>query len=278
MTERRYIFTTTRFRCGCAYRIIGDTAVFCPQHREIITGTERIETPEPTTPDVPGLVMEQYLKGVAHTLMNTRRNSLHTLTSVLDGRGNEWAEPSEELVGMCAACFIDQEEHYETGMAMCECGDKDCSYRWCGSGRGPPRILETPRSGQVRGGCRNPGNGHLQLRPVLHAEQQGHRRPGPGEKGTRGPGPGTHGGDEERQGRSRGLRTGRGAAVPLPHPLAGPGTRSHDGRRRRHGTGDGETATGREDHPASHHRGAASRPAPNAVRQGGSLAPSGTRS
>ena len=136
MTERRYIFTTTRFRCGCAYRIIGDTAVFCPQHREIITGTERIETPEPTTPDVPGLVMEQYLKGVAHTLMNTRRNSLHTLTSVLDGRGNEWAEPSEELVGMCAACFIDQEEHYETGMAMCECGDKDCSYRWCGSAEG----------------------------------------------------------------------------------------------------------------------------------------------
>ena len=136
MTERKYIFTIARFRCGCVYRIVGDTAVFCPQHREIITGTERIETPEPETPDVPGLVMNQYVKGIAHTLMNTPRNSLHTMTSVLDGRGDEWAEPSEDLVGMCAACFIDQEEQSETGVAMCECGDKDCSYRWCGSAEG----------------------------------------------------------------------------------------------------------------------------------------------
>ena len=136
MTERKYLFTFTRFACGCAYRTVGDTAVFCPQHREIITGTERIETPGSETPDVPGLVMERYLKGEAHTLMNTRRNSLHTLTSVLDGMGNEWAEPSEELVGLCAGCFIDQEQHSETGAAMCECGDEDCSYRWCGSTEG----------------------------------------------------------------------------------------------------------------------------------------------
>ncbi len=141
MTEGKYVFTITRFQCGCVYQTIGDTAVFCPQHRRewhrgIITGRETIRTPGPATPDVPGLVMEQYLKGVAHTLRNTRDNSLHTMTSVLDGRGDEWAEPSEEMVGLCAACFIDQEQCSETGVAMCECGNEDCSYRWCGSAEG----------------------------------------------------------------------------------------------------------------------------------------------
>ena len=136
MTERRYVFTFTRFGCGCAYRTTSDTAAFCPRHREIITGMETIETPGPETPDVPGLVMDPYLKGTAHTLRNTRHNSLHVMTSVLDGRGGEWAEPSEEIVGICAACFIDQEECSETQVAMCECGDEDCSYRWCGSTEG----------------------------------------------------------------------------------------------------------------------------------------------
>ena len=136
MTERKYVFTFTKFQCGCAYRTIGDTAVFCPQHREIITGIERIETPRPETPGVPGLVMDPYLKGAAHTLGNTRHNSLHTMTSVLDGQGNEWAGPSEETVGICAACFIDQEECLETRIAMCECGKAECSYRWCGSTEG----------------------------------------------------------------------------------------------------------------------------------------------
>ena len=136
MTERRYLFTFTRFACGCAYRTVGDTAVFCPQHRAISTGTERTLTPGRETPDVPGLVMSPYMKGVAHTLRNTPHNSLHTMTSVLDAQDNEWAEPSEDLAGMCAACFIDQEERSETGVAMCECGNENCSYRWCGSPEG----------------------------------------------------------------------------------------------------------------------------------------------
>ena len=136
MTERKYVFTFTHFQCGCAYRTIGDTAVFCPQHREIITGTERIETPEPKTPDVPGMVMDPYLKGTAQTLRNTRHNSIHVMTSVLDGQGDEWDEPSEEMVGLCGACFIDEEQYYETQVAMCECGKEKCSYRWCGSTEG----------------------------------------------------------------------------------------------------------------------------------------------
>ena len=141
MTEGKYVFTITRFQCGCVYQTIGDTAVFCPQHRGewhrgIITGRETIRTPGPEIPEVPGLVMDRYMRGVAHTLRNTRDNSLHTMTSVLDGRGDEWAEPSEEMVGLCAARFIDQEQCSETGVAMCECGNEDCSYRWCGSAEG----------------------------------------------------------------------------------------------------------------------------------------------
>ena len=136
MTERKYVFTFTHFACGCAYRTTGDTAVFCPQHREIITGTERIETQEPEIPEVPGMVMNKYVNGMPQILSNSRNNTLHTMTSVLDGRSNEWAEPTEDIVGICPACFIDQETCLETGVAMCECGNEDCSYRWCGSTEG----------------------------------------------------------------------------------------------------------------------------------------------
>ncbi len=133
MTTAQHIFTTTRFECGCIYRTISDTAVFCPEHRRPITEEETINIPSPDTPDIPGLVMNGRSPAI---LWNTGNNSLHTTTALLDGDSNEWADPNDELVGICPACFIDKEEYLETGIAMCECGDQKCSYRWCGSTQG----------------------------------------------------------------------------------------------------------------------------------------------
>ena len=138
MTQKQYVFSITRFICGCVYRTVGDTAVFCPTHRAephrgIIKEQEMLHTPTADPPDIPGLVMNSYYKTMPHVLRNSNRNSIHTMTSVLDGDSHEWAEPEEDQVGLCAACYIDRNDCYETGIAMCECGDEKCSYRWCGA-------------------------------------------------------------------------------------------------------------------------------------------------
>ena len=135
MTDQTYVFTTTRFQCGCVYRTASDTAVFCPQHRGLIAETTSINTSTPAVPETPGLVMLPTLN-IPVTLRNNSHNSLHTTISTYDGQGHEWEEPHDESVGLCAACFIDHEDQRETLIAMCECGDDKCSYRWCGDTSG----------------------------------------------------------------------------------------------------------------------------------------------
>ena len=65
-------------------------------------------------------------------LRNSVQNSVHSLASLQDAMGNEWANSEEDQAGRCAACFIDNEEMVETRITACECGNERCSYRWCG--------------------------------------------------------------------------------------------------------------------------------------------------
>ena len=137
MTATRYQFEFVKFSCGCAYRTIGDVAVLCPQHHEethrgVILGVQTYHTDTLETPDIAGLVMSRSWQGGAELLWNTGSNSLHTMKRLLDADGNEWNVPEHEQAGLCPACFIENDEYRETGIATCECGDERCSYRWCG--------------------------------------------------------------------------------------------------------------------------------------------------
>ena len=136
MTEKQYSFRIARFHCGCVYRTMSDNLVFCPEHRHsspvgFITGQETLRGPGPEVPQITGLVMNPHVQGTPKTMMNTSGNSLHTRTTVVDGTGEEWSD-SEGEVGICNACFIDSGELNPTKIAMCECGEEECSYRWCG--------------------------------------------------------------------------------------------------------------------------------------------------
>ena len=138
----RYRFEIARFQCGCIHQISSaDTPVFCPEHRRewhrgAITGTEVMMLPGPEFPAMDNLVMNPYVRNRPLILRNSERNSLHTETRTMDGKDNEWEETQTELTGLCAACFIDEALHLETRIARCECGDPDCSYRWCGRTEG----------------------------------------------------------------------------------------------------------------------------------------------
>ena len=136
MTEKRYVFTYTRFQCGCAYRTIADTPSFCPQHRAPITNNETMYSTYPGTPHIPGLIMHDHFTNLPVVLRNTSDNSLHTSITTRDGDGNEWEETREDEVGLCAACLIDNDTHIPTRISMCECGNERCSYRWCGATTG----------------------------------------------------------------------------------------------------------------------------------------------
>ena len=133
MSNGSHITTITRFFCGCSYRTPTDQAVFCPEHRGFITGRETIRHPSPDPPYLQGLALNKRIGG-AITLRNDERNSIHVLSTVRDGRGEEWSMGESDETGICAACFIESDGTVrdETGIAMCECGDADCSYRWCG--------------------------------------------------------------------------------------------------------------------------------------------------
>ena len=158
MSAPQYIFTITRFQCGCVYRTVSDTAVFCPQHHSephhsYITQKETIYTPTTDVPDVPGLVMNPRTNQ-PEVLRNNGYNSIHTIVSVMDGARNEWNTPDDDQTGLCAACYIEQEDYFETGIAMCECGDDHCSYRWCGQLTGVHgfwRLHAQGRSEEVTG-------------------------------------------------------------------------------------------------------------------------------
>ena len=135
------ILSITRFFCGCVYHTPGDTAVFCPKHRHtdhrgFITGTDTIEVTTRQDPFSKTPATSVYFHKRPDVLHNTPYNSLHTTTSILDGRNEEWAIPDADLLGICPACFIDAEDLLETVIAACECGDENCSYRWCGSLQG----------------------------------------------------------------------------------------------------------------------------------------------
>ena len=141
MNGSQYIFTATRFYCGCSYRTIGDTAVFCPEHRAephrgFITGEETIRIPSPQPPDILRLGMNKHLTNQPRTLRNTEYNSIYTKVQVMGPGQEEWESERAEEVGLCAACFIESLETWETGIAMCECGNENCPYRWCGSTAG----------------------------------------------------------------------------------------------------------------------------------------------
>ncbi len=127
-----YVYRITRFHCGCAYRTVSDTAVFCPEHRAFITGEETIRLPDSRPPRIPRLATHPEAPQIAIVLENTSRNSLHSQTTVMDGGQNEWDDPQDEELGLCAACFIETQETVPTRIAMCECGNQKCSYRWCG--------------------------------------------------------------------------------------------------------------------------------------------------
>ena len=133
MSNGSHSTTITRFFCGCLYRTPTDQAVFCPEHRGFITGRETIRHPESGPPPLRGLARSRHT-GWAETLMSDERNSIHVAQTVRDPRGEEWSMTEYEETGICCACFIESDGTVrdETGIAMCECGNSDCSYRWCG--------------------------------------------------------------------------------------------------------------------------------------------------
>ena len=130
--NQHYIHRITRFQCGCAYRTPIDTAVFCPTHRAFVTGKENIGLPDSRQPTIQGLVTHPEIPQIAIVLENTSRNSLHSRTTVMDGDQNDWADPQDEELGLCAACLVEEDDCVPTRIAMCECGNQKCSYRWCG--------------------------------------------------------------------------------------------------------------------------------------------------
>ena len=134
-------FTIARFFCGCAYLNPMDTAIFCPEHRHAphrgyITGRETIRVPKDTSYSMLHVTPHRTIKAFPAILQSDAHNSLHTVTRVLDGHHNDWSLPQADLLGLCAACLIDSEDYNETRIAMCECGNEQCSYRWCGSLQG----------------------------------------------------------------------------------------------------------------------------------------------
>ena len=139
-TPTQYMLTITRFSCGCLYRTSTDQAVFCPAHRHrspvgFITGVETIKAATPVVPHLARLTMHPTLTGIPLELRCTQSNSLHQQVHTLDAQGNEWDRQTDQT-GLCAACLVEHQEPNETRIAACECGDPDCSYRWCGSTQG----------------------------------------------------------------------------------------------------------------------------------------------
>lgn len=132
MTNRRFIFTSAHFRCGCAYRVLFDAVFFCPTHHEPIIEYRTTVTPTPEIPDIPGLVMSRIFKDRPETLRNHAHNSLHKTINVQDRRRQDWGDTGDEENGLCPACFVQHQDFIDTRVAACECRDEQCDYRWCG--------------------------------------------------------------------------------------------------------------------------------------------------
>ena len=136
----RYIFRISRFHCGCIYSRSTDRIYFCPTHRGFLTGEETIRLPDGMTgrpgnqPKILHMAMSEFTPNWPQILHNTDSNSL-VQTNKISAKGEEWHTWTEET-GLCAACYIDDEDVVPTSAAMCECGSKDCVYRWCGRTQG----------------------------------------------------------------------------------------------------------------------------------------------
>ena len=130
---RTYIFRTARFNCGCIYRIRFDTPIMCPAHRTFIVEEKEFRSDTPDMPEITGLVTNKQYNNLPIILCNSSNNSLHVNSIVKDGQGEEWSCNEEEELGLCAACFIENNEYTDTRITACECGNEYCSYRWCGS-------------------------------------------------------------------------------------------------------------------------------------------------
>ena len=146
-------YQVARFFCGCLYLNPLDLALFCPNHRgtpetAYITSLERITTSgEKISPNL-GPTGHLTDRIPYEELANRGYNSLHLITYLRDGRNDEWSVPEPDEVGLCAACCIDDGTFHETRVAMCECGDDHCSYRWCGNRRGLHAFWELHAQGR----------------------------------------------------------------------------------------------------------------------------------
>ena len=128
----------THFFCGCIYFTPTDTAVFCPQHLHsdtpsFATGREAVRIPQGSDRSAITDHGQPSLGPLFKTLYNSTSNSVHIMSYVSDGGHNKWNVPDADQFGLCCACFIDQDILIETRVAMCECGEESCSYRWCGN-------------------------------------------------------------------------------------------------------------------------------------------------
>lgn len=132
MTTSTYLFDISRFACGCAYQTFGHVTVVCPTHRQILVATERLTSPTNEMPEVPGLVMNRYFSNRPEILENSSRNSLHTVVCVRAPGNDDWSDDEPDQVGLCPACYIEDDAFNETHITQCECGNPDCAYRWCG--------------------------------------------------------------------------------------------------------------------------------------------------
>ena len=146
-------FTIARFFCGCVYPNPKDLALFCPEHRGqphrgYITGHEDIRVHQDTPIPEQALHPHRSTSNSHHILQNSPHNSIHTVTSVLDNDHNEWATPEAEMTGLCAPCFIDSNYRIQTRTAMCECGNQECPYRWCGKTQGLHALWRFHANGQ----------------------------------------------------------------------------------------------------------------------------------
>lgn len=131
-TERTYVFAYSRFAWGCAYQKTSETTLICPEHRQPLTEEHELRSATRDFPPVEGLMMSRFFKTNPAIIRNSSRNSLHSVLKIRDGGGSEWSDDDENEVGLCPACYIDQQDLVETRITACECADPQCSYRWCG--------------------------------------------------------------------------------------------------------------------------------------------------
>lgn len=145
-TPRKYVMRIARFVCGCIYRLSADTLLYCPNHRHmwhrgIITAEETISLPHPmdgtqgNAPEIQNLVRHRTLTNYPVVYENDETNSYYMTRATASPDSGFRTEQSREA-GLCSACLIENDETTPTSYALCECGDRDCRHRWCGSLQG----------------------------------------------------------------------------------------------------------------------------------------------